>query len=64
MPELRQNYFTKEWVIIATDRAKRPEEMVKRRAGANRSAPHVEIAFFAQGMRARLRRKSCGSRQR
>ena len=24
MPELRQNYFTKEWVIIATERAKRP----------------------------------------
>jgi len=21
MPELRQNYFTKEWVIIATERA-------------------------------------------
>src|SRR5512140_1623232 len=27
MPELRQNRFTKEWVIIATERAKRPEEM-------------------------------------
>jgi galactose-1-phosphate uridylyltransferase len=26
MPELRQNFFTKEWVIIATERAKRPEE--------------------------------------
>ena len=23
MPELRQNFFTKEWVIIATDRAAR-----------------------------------------
>ena len=31
MPELRQNYFTKEWVIIATERAKRPEELVSRR---------------------------------
>ncbi len=31
MPELRQNPFTKEWVIIATERAKRPEELrVKR----------------------------------
>ena len=28
MPELRQNFFTKEWVIIATERAKRPEELV------------------------------------
>ncbi|MDD5594213.1 MAG: galactose-1-phosphate uridylyltransferase [Candidatus Margulisbacteria bacterium] len=27
MPELRQNPATKEWVIIATDRAKRPEEL-------------------------------------
>jgi galactose-1-phosphate uridylyltransferase len=25
MPELRQNFFTKEWVIIATERARRPE---------------------------------------
>ncbi|HEY1262910.1 MAG TPA: galactose-1-phosphate uridylyltransferase [Terriglobales bacterium] len=31
MPELRQNAFTKEWVIIATERAKRPEDMVVRR---------------------------------
>jgi UDPglucose--hexose-1-phosphate uridylyltransferase len=28
MPELRQNFFTKEWVIIATERAKRPEDLV------------------------------------
>jgi len=27
MPELRQNRFTKEWVIMATERAKRPEEL-------------------------------------
>src|SRR5581483_2212623 len=32
MPELRQNQFTKEWVIIATERAKRPEELVVKRA--------------------------------
>lgn len=32
MPELRQNRFTKEWVIIATERAKRPEEFQKQRA--------------------------------
>jgi galactose-1-phosphate uridylyltransferase len=25
MPELRQNFFTKEWGIIATERSKRPE---------------------------------------
>lgn len=27
MPQLRQNYVLKEWVIIATDRAKRPEQL-------------------------------------
>jgi UDPglucose--hexose-1-phosphate uridylyltransferase len=31
MPELRQNRFTKEWVIIATERAKRPEELSLKR---------------------------------
>src|SRR5260370_10865223 len=30
MPELRQDQFTKEWVIIATERAKRPEELVNK----------------------------------
>ena len=28
MPELRQNMATKEWVVIATERAKRPEEFI------------------------------------
>ncbi|MFL6544689.1 MAG: galactose-1-phosphate uridylyltransferase, partial [Candidatus Udaeobacter sp.] len=31
MPELRQNRFTKEWVIMATERAKRPEELALKR---------------------------------
>lgn len=29
MPELRQNFFTKEWVVIATERAKRPKELAR-----------------------------------
>ncbi len=29
MPELRQNIATKEWVVIATERAKRPEDLVQ-----------------------------------
>ena len=29
MPELRQNVATKEWVIIATERARRPEEFIQ-----------------------------------
>ncbi|MGH9493679.1 MAG: galactose-1-phosphate uridylyltransferase [Candidatus Sulfotelmatobacter sp.] len=32
MPELRQNFFTKEWVIIATERAKRPEDLATHRS--------------------------------
>lgn len=31
MPELRQNPFTKEWVVIATERAKRPHELASGR---------------------------------
>jgi UDPglucose--hexose-1-phosphate uridylyltransferase len=48
MPELRQNYFTKEWVIIATERAKRPEEMVKHRPPQNTSS-RVESCVFCSG---------------
>jgi UDPglucose--hexose-1-phosphate uridylyltransferase len=40
MPELRQNFFTKEWVIIATERAKRPEELATHRP------PQVVPAFL------------------
>jgi UDPglucose--hexose-1-phosphate uridylyltransferase len=29
MPELRQNIATKEWVVISTERAKRPEEFIQ-----------------------------------
>jgi UDPglucose--hexose-1-phosphate uridylyltransferase len=31
MPELRQNFMTKEWVVIATERAKRPGQVVVHR---------------------------------
>jgi UDPglucose--hexose-1-phosphate uridylyltransferase len=31
MPEQRQNFFTKEWVVIATERAKRPEQLIVHR---------------------------------
>ena len=48
MPELRQNYFTKEWVIIATERAKRPEEMAKHRP-AQVVSPRVENCVFCTG---------------
>jgi UDPglucose--hexose-1-phosphate uridylyltransferase len=42
MPELRQNFFTKEWVIIATERAKRPEELATHR-------PPLSVPSFVAG---------------
>ena len=30
MPELRQNLISRDWVIIATERAKRPEDFAKK----------------------------------
>ena len=48
MPELRQNFFSKEWVIIATERAKRPEELATHRAVQPIPA-FVETCPFCQG---------------
>jgi UDPglucose--hexose-1-phosphate uridylyltransferase len=48
MPELRQNFATKEWVIIATERAKRPEEMASRRPERN-AAAFVPTCPFCPG---------------
>ncbi|HTS37080.1 MAG TPA: galactose-1-phosphate uridylyltransferase [Candidatus Solibacter sp.] len=48
MPELRQNFFTKEWVIFATERAKRPEELVTHRQAAAIPA-FVESCPFCPG---------------
>ena len=48
MAELRQNYFTKEWVIIATERAKRPEDLVMHRP-AKILPPFVETCPFCPG---------------
>jgi UDPglucose--hexose-1-phosphate uridylyltransferase len=48
MPELRQNFFTKEWVIIATERARRPEELVTHRV-AQAVPSYVENCPFCPG---------------
>jgi UDPglucose--hexose-1-phosphate uridylyltransferase len=48
MPELRQNFFTKEWAIIATERAKRPEELATH--GPAQPVPSfVESCLFCPG---------------
>jgi UDPglucose--hexose-1-phosphate uridylyltransferase len=48
MPELRQNFFTKEWAIIATERAKRPEELATHRL-AQTVPSFVESCLFCPG---------------
>jgi UDPglucose--hexose-1-phosphate uridylyltransferase len=47
MPELRQNPATKEWVIIATERAKRPEEFIPQRI--EEKAEAVNHCPFCEG---------------
>ncbi|MBI5874438.1 MAG: galactose-1-phosphate uridylyltransferase [Deltaproteobacteria bacterium] len=48
MPELRLNLITREWVIIATERAKRPEDF-KTTASRKESPPYVETCPFCPG---------------
>ncbi len=52
MPELRQNYFTKEWVIIAKERAKRPEELATHRPPKT-TPSFVETCVFCPGNEAK-----------
>ncbi len=49
MPELRQNLATKEWVIIATERAKRPEEFAKKKESLVTPTPHDANCPFCEG---------------
>lgn len=50
MPELRQNIATREWVIIATERAKRPEEFVQADKDRVESRPpHSPTCPFCPG---------------
>jgi len=49
VPELRQNRFTKEWVIMATERAKRPEEMRVKREGHGPLPHYVATCPFCPG---------------
>ncbi len=49
MPELRQNRFTKEWVIMATERARRPEELRVRRESKPPLPSYSENCPFCPG---------------
>jgi UDPglucose--hexose-1-phosphate uridylyltransferase len=48
MPELRQNPITRQWVIIATERAKRPDEFAKKKEDAPVPS-YVERCPFCPG---------------
>ena len=49
MPELRQNPFTKQWVIIATERAKRPHELARKLEESKPLPSYVETCPFCPG---------------
>ncbi|MBI4677860.1 MAG: DUF4931 domain-containing protein [Elusimicrobia bacterium] len=49
MPELRQNLATKEWVIIATERAHRPEEFRSESRGRGSRVEHSQQCPFCAG---------------
>jgi UDPglucose--hexose-1-phosphate uridylyltransferase len=49
MPELRYNILTREWVIIATERAKRPEDFAKKEKEKKVLPPYVATCPFCPG---------------
>jgi UDPglucose--hexose-1-phosphate uridylyltransferase len=49
MPELRHNVLTREWVIIATERAKRPHEFARKDGGTRVRPPYVPSCPFCPG---------------
>ncbi len=49
MPELRHNVLTREWVIIATERAKRPEDFIKRKKEKKTLPAYVATCPFCPG---------------
>ncbi len=49
MPELRHNILTQEWVIIATERAKRPEEFAKKKKDKKTVPSYVATCPFCPG---------------
>lgn len=49
MPEIRYNVITREWVIIATERAKRPEDFAKANTRKAAPPPHDPKCVFCTG---------------
>jgi len=49
MPEFRQNMVSKEWVIIATERAKRPDQFLQKKENRNPLPSHQKDCPFCPG---------------
>lgn len=49
MPEFRQNMITKDWVIIATERARRPEDFIAKQEHPAPPARRVDSCPFCPG---------------
>ncbi len=49
MPEIRYNVVTREWVIIATERAKRPEQFSQQNIRRSKAEPYVATCPFCPG---------------
>ncbi|MBM4352075.1 MAG: galactose-1-phosphate uridylyltransferase [Deltaproteobacteria bacterium] len=49
MPEFRQNMVSKEWVIIATERAKRPDQFLQKKEEKKLVPPYREDCPFCPG---------------
>lgn len=49
MPEIRYNVVTREWVIIATERAKRPEQFAQSDRPPEKPRPYVATCPFCPG---------------
>lgn len=49
MPQLRQNIITRDWVIIATERAKRPDHFTRTETPKPRTSPHRKDCPFCPG---------------
>ena len=49
MPELRQNIITREWVIIAKERSKRPDEFAKGKTSPASFPPYLADCPFCYG---------------
>jgi UDPglucose--hexose-1-phosphate uridylyltransferase len=49
MPELRFNLITKDWVIVAPERAKRPEDFIKKAVQCDPLPPYKEGCPFCPG---------------